>query len=63
VKQTATCLYYILPNFHAFDLKVHAIYGVPMSPRGIALTVLYGGVYVSILLMFAVISFDRREMK
>jgi Cu-processing system permease protein len=63
VKQIANGLYYLLPNFGAFDLKVNAIYGLPVSGNGLLLTVAYFVVYVGILLSLAAAIFSRREMR
>ena len=63
IKHAASSLYYILPNFSSFDLNVNAIYGVPLSPRGVLLTVIYSLVYTGLLLWGAVMIFSRREMK
>ena len=32
--QSASMLYYLLPNFSAFDLKINAIYGLPLDSWG-----------------------------
>lgn len=63
VKQLASALYYILPNFGAFDLKVNAIYGLPLSANGLLLTAAYFAVYVGLLLSAAAAIFARREMR
>jgi ABC-type transport system involved in multi-copper enzyme maturation permease subunit len=63
VKKAATALYYILPNFSAFDLKVNAIYGVPLSPSGLMYTTVYFFVYTLLVLSAAVMVFTAREMK
>lgn len=63
VKYAATCLYYVLPNFGAFDLKLNAIYGVKASPYGLALTIGYFIVYTTIVLFLAAVIFSRRELK
>jgi len=63
VKQIATGVYYILPNFSAFDLKVNAIYGLPISAEGLLLTMSYFVVYVGILLSISAAIFMRREMR
>jgi Cu-processing system permease protein len=62
-RRCATGLYYILPNFSAFDLKVNAIYGLPLAMKGIAITLGYLFVYISLLLAIAGVIFSRREMK
>jgi Cu-processing system permease protein len=63
VKQLAKALYYILPNFGAFDLKVNAIYGLQLPFNGLFLTVAYFVVYVGLLLSIAAAIFARREMR
>ena len=63
VKQVATGLYYLLPNFGAFDLKVNAIYGLPLPVQGLLLTSAYFVVYVGILLSLSAVIFMRREMR
>ena len=63
VKKLATVLYYILPNFGAFDLKVNAIYGLPLPAEGLLLTAAYFVVYVGLLLSAAAAIFSHREMR
>lgn len=63
VKQIATGLYYLLPNFSAFDLKVNTIYSLPVPADGLLLTVAYFVVYVGALLSIAAAIFLRREMR
>ena len=63
VKQIANGLYYILPNFSAFDLKVNAIYSIPVPADGLLLTIAYFIVYVGLLLSLAAAIFSRREMR
>lgn len=61
--KAVTLLYYILPNFSAFDLKVNAIYGVPLSLSGLAMTFGYFILYTAIVLTLASIIFSRREIQ
>lgn len=63
VKLLAKALYYILPNFGAFDLKVNAIYGLALPLNGLLLTAAYFVVYVGFVLSIAAIIFSRREMR
>lgn len=63
VRQSAVGLYYVLPNFSAFNLKVNAIYGIPISPSGVFLTLAYFVVYTAIVLSIAVLVFSYREMR
>jgi len=62
VRQLASMLYYVLPNFSAFDLKVNAIYALTLNVQGICLTVIYFIVYTVILLFCAAAIFNRREL-
>ena len=43
-------VYYLLPNFSAFDLKVNAIYALPINSSGILLTLGYWVIYITVLL-------------
>ena len=63
VLQLANGLYYLLPNFGAFDLKVNAIYGLPVSGNAILLTLAYFVVYVGFLLSVSAAVFSRRELR
>ena len=63
VKSIARCLHYILPNFGAFDLKVNAIYSLPLTANGLLLISAYFVAYTGILLSLAAILFARREMR
>jgi Cu-processing system permease protein len=62
VRQLATSLYYVLPNLSAFDLKVNAIYGLPLDFHGLYVTVGYFIVYTAFLLLCAMAVFSRREL-
>lgn len=63
VQGAAKGLYYLLPNFTAFDLKLNAIYGLPLSSSGLLLTFGYFIVYLAIILLLATTIFNRRELK
>lgn len=63
VKQVATGLYYILPNYGALDLKVNAIYGLPVPVNGLFLTVAYFLIYLVFLLSVSAAIFTRRELR
>lgn len=63
VRQAALALYYLLPNLESFDLKVNAIYALPLDFGGLALTVAYFITYTGLLLACAALIFGKREMK
>ena len=56
-------LYYVLPNFSAFDVKAQVVYGQPVGAGYIGLTALYGFVYVAFVLVATVAVFARRDFK
>ena len=56
-------LYYVLPNLSPFDVKAEIVYGMPVSMRTVAFTLLYGAVYIGLLLTAAVAIFRRRDFK
>lgn len=63
VRKAAILLYYLLPNLSGFDLKIHAIYSIPLDLAGLLLTATYFVIYTSVILSLAAMLFARREMK
>ncbi|WP_243371818.1 ABC transporter permease [Geotalea sp. SG265] len=55
-------LYFLLPNLQAFNLKVYAIYSLPLNLGGLCLTFLYFIIYTGIILMLSSWAFSRREL-
>jgi ABC-type transport system involved in multi-copper enzyme maturation permease subunit len=56
-------LYYVLPNFAAFDVKAQVVQDLPVPWSYVAATALYGTVYIAFLLTAAVVVFSRRDFK
>jgi ABC-type transport system involved in multi-copper enzyme maturation permease subunit len=56
-------LYYVLPNFSAFDVKLQVVHGLPVPWSYVATTVAYGFVYVALLLTAGIVIFSRRDFK
>jgi Cu-processing system permease protein len=56
-------LYYVLPNFAAFDVKTQAVHGLDVPWSYVALTTAYGAVYLVLLLLAATVIFSRRDFK
>src|SRR5688500_10932879 len=56
-------LYYLLPNFAAFDVKTQVVYALPVPLAYVATTALYGLVYTALLLVAAVLVFQKRDFK
>lgn len=63
VRKAALALYYLLPNLGGFDLKVHAIYAIPLNTQGLLLTGVYFLAYTGIVMIVGTLLFARREMK
>ena len=61
VKLFGNAVYWILPNFSAFDLKVQIIYGVALNGKELLLTQLYAAGYLGVVLLLATLAFARRE--
>ena len=61
VRAFGQAVYWILPNFSAFDLKAQIVYSVAMNAKGLLLTQLYGLAYLGVLLLLATMAFSRRE--
>ena len=59
----ARALYYVLPNFSAFDVKYQVVHALPVPAAYVASTAAYGGVYIAMLLVAAVAIFSRRDFK
>ncbi|MBI2187863.1 MAG: ABC transporter permease [Acidobacteria bacterium] len=56
-------LYYVLPNFAAFNVKTQVVYGLPVPGSYLLTTAVYGAVYIGLLLTAAVVIFARRDFK
>jgi ABC-type transport system involved in multi-copper enzyme maturation permease subunit len=55
-------VYYVIPNFGAFDYTLQAVYPIQLDIQGVVLTVLYGIVYCVIAIALSVIVFSKREL-
>jgi ABC-type transport system involved in multi-copper enzyme maturation permease subunit len=62
VQKLAAGLYYILPNLSSFDLKVNAIYALPLDFHALVLTAGYGLIYTAFVLIIAAAIYSRREL-
>jgi ABC-type transport system involved in multi-copper enzyme maturation permease subunit len=59
----ARALYYVLPNFSSFDVKMLVVHGQPVPGDYLAFAVAYGFAYVAALLVAAMFIFSRRDFK
>ena len=63
LKATAITLYYLLPNLSRFNLSGPVVNDLPLFIGALALTALYGVMYVSGVLALAIAVFQRRDFK
>ncbi|MCK9419418.1 MAG: ABC transporter permease [Nitrospirae bacterium] len=63
VKNIANTLYYLLPNFSAFDFEVNAVYGISPSLSGMIWICVYFVIYTAVMLALSAVIFSRREMQ
>ena len=54
--------YRIVPNLTNFDIKAQAANGVPVDPGYVAWVLLYGLVYTTGVLVFAVLAFEDKDV-
>ncbi len=56
-------LYYVLPDFARFDVKLAVVHGLPVSAAYVAFAVGYAALYIAALLFGASLVFSRRDFK
>jgi len=56
-------LYYVLPNFAAFDVKTQVVHGLPVGVEYVVVTLAYGAAYIAMLIVASVLIFSRRDFK
>ena len=56
-------VYYVLPNFAAFDVKAQAVHALPIEAGYLLFTAGYAALYIALLLAAAVLIFSRRDFK
>ena len=56
-------LYYVLPNFGAFDIKTQVVHALPVPGSYMVATTAYAVVYIALLLTAAVVVFSRRDFE
>ncbi|MGD8529436.1 MAG: ABC transporter permease subunit [Syntrophobacterales bacterium] len=61
VRMFGQLVYWILPNFSAFNIKTEVVYGLALEGKTLLLTQLYGLGYLGIVLVLAMIAFSHRE--
>ena len=63
LRALATGLTAVLPNLASFNITEASIYGLPLGPAYVPLTLLYGGAYIVLILAAAAAIFSGRDLK
>lgn len=63
VRYLSKLIYYSLPNLENFNLKGVVVYQMSVSPEKILLVTGYGLLYVMVLLVLAMVIFQKRDFK
>jgi hypothetical protein len=56
-------VYYVIPNFSAFDVKLQVVHAQAVPLGYIGFTMAYGLTYIALVLVTAVIVFSKRDFK
>jgi Cu-processing system permease protein len=56
-------IYHVVPDLSAFDVKMQVVHGLPVTAQYVALTTMYGLLYIGALLFGATFIFSRRDFK
>lgn len=63
VQQAARVLYWVLPNFEVFNLRMHAVHQLPIPWAQVGGAVAYGLGYTAAVLSLAVLIFQNRDVR
>jgi ABC-type transport system involved in multi-copper enzyme maturation permease subunit len=63
VRQVLLALYRVLPDLESFNLSVQAVHRLPIQPYEVWLPALYAAGYVGMVLLLAVVIFERRDFR
>jgi ABC-type transport system involved in multi-copper enzyme maturation permease subunit len=61
--QVTRAIYYVLPNFAAFDVKAQVVHAQAVPGSYLALTLAYGLTYIALVLVGATVIFAKRDFK
>jgi ABC-type transport system involved in multi-copper enzyme maturation permease subunit len=61
-QMTIRGVYWLIPNFSAFDFHVEAIYALPITVERLAVMLAYFAVYTAAVIALATLSFGKREL-
>lgn len=63
VREMTALLYRVLPDLESFNLSIEAVHGLPFETAELWLATVYGAAYATIVLLLAVVVFERRDFR
>jgi Cu-processing system permease protein len=63
VRLVAAGLHRVLPDLESFNLTAQALHALPVPGRDVAFALFYGAGYAALVLVLAVVVFERRDFK
>jgi ABC-type transport system involved in multi-copper enzyme maturation permease subunit len=63
VRTGTAWLHRALPDLESFNLSIEAVHGLPVTAADVWLPLLYGVAYATLLLLAAVVIFERRDFR
>lgn len=63
VRRVLVALYRALPDLESFNLSIQAVHGLPIAATDVWLPVLYATGYAGLVLLLAVVIFERRDFR
>ena len=63
IRGLTSFMHRVLPDLESFNLSIEAVHGLPIAASDVWLAVLYAAGYVAILLVAAVVVFERRDLR
>lgn len=63
IEQLTALLHRVLPDLESFDLAIEAAHQLPVAASDVALPIVYGLSYTAIVLIAAIVVFDRRDFR
>jgi len=63
VREVTALLHGVLPDLASFNLSLEAVHGLPVTASDVCLPAVYGVAYATLVLLCAVVIFERRDFK
>lgn len=63
VRELTVWVHRLLPDLESFNLTVQAVHGLPIAPSEVSLPIVYGIGYASLVLILAMVLFERRDFR